>query len=126
LANLEITVQYPGQDLQTILLVPVTVLRSVINPNAIIQPSYPTALAKGTGIESWFETITALSSGSGTLAGLATANGASPLGRSGLFQVSGVLNGWTLIAYTGQSGYGYQESGDFNVSTNAVIWVRFL
>jgi hypothetical protein len=39
-ANLEITVQYPGYDPETILLVPITVMRSVIISSVLTPPYY--------------------------------------------------------------------------------------
>lgn len=125
-AELEITVQFPGSDPQTILLAPVSVLRNVIRSGAIVQPPFPIALQQGTGVESWFFTVNALSSGAGTLSGIATASGASKLGRAGIFALSGISTGWFLNGYTGQSGAGYQEPDDFNASTNPVIWQQFL
>jgi hypothetical protein len=120
-AVLQVDVQFPGQDPQTILQVPVTVNRDVLQSGISSLPPYFI-----TGyVESWFQTITGLSSGAGTLSALGTAGGQSKLGRAGFFFNVGITQGWTLVAYTSQSGPGFQQPNDFNASTNPVIWQQF-
>jgi hypothetical protein len=121
-ATFQVDIQFPGQDPQTVLQIPVTVHRDVIRDGTGASNSFSPILTEATGIQCLFGTVTALSSGAGTLSGLATANGART-GGAVIFSISGVTNGWYLTAYTAQAG---QKPDDYNVSTNNVIWVQFI
>lgn len=129
-ATLQVDVQFPGQDPQTILTLPVTVMRDVIKNGIGAVPIFSTpateAFVNAGFVHSWFATIIALSSGAGTLSGIATANSATALGTSGQFLVSGITTGWFLRAGTDATSAGIQRPDDYNASTNAVVWQQYL
>lgn len=121
-AILQVDIQFPGLAIQTILQIPVTVHRDVVRGGISALPPFSSPLTFANGIELLFGIVTALSSGAGTLSGLATING-QRTGGGVIFSISGITNGWTLQPYTGQPG---QPPDDYNVSTNNVIWVQFI
>lgn len=126
-ATFQVDIQFPGDaEPTTVLLLPITVHRDVIRGLISAQPPFPSVLTQGTGIESWFQTVSALSSGAGSLSGISTASGASKVGRAGLFGIAGITNGWSLWAGTNTTGPGIQLPDDYNASTNAVFWQQFI
>lgn len=72
-----------------------------------------------------FGIITALSSGSGTLSGIATANGATPINTAVSFAVASVPQSWYLASGPAATGSGIQRPDDYNALSNPVHWVQF-
>jgi len=126
-ATLQVDIQFPGDaEARTVLQIPVTVHRDVIKNGVSALPPFSTPLTFTNGIELLFGTVTALSSGAGTLSGLPTING-QRTGGGVMFSISsGATNGWYLRAGTDVTTTGIQRPDDFNSSTNAVVWQQFL
>jgi hypothetical protein len=77
-------------------------------------------------IQNRIGSLTAVSSGAGTLSGIATASSQTALNTAVIFLVSGITNGWFLRIGTDITSGGIQRPDDFNASTNAVVWQQFL
>lgn len=122
----QVDIQFPGDiESTTILQIPVTVSRDVIKNGITALPPFTTGLTFNNGIEVLFGSVTALSSGAGTLSGLTTV-GEVRTGGAVIFSVSGVSNGWFLRAGTDATSGGIQRPDDFNSSTNAVVWQQWM
>jgi hypothetical protein len=81
--------------------------------------------ASGGQMQALFGIITALSSGPGTLSGIATANGATAIDTSVAFMVGGLPQQWFLKAGTNTTGSGIQLPDDYNATTNPCYWVQW-
>lgn len=135
--DLECQVTPSGGGQSTPLQIPVQVNKNVINLSALVpsptvsfytkaQTDAAIAAALAGSTVGFFSTITALSSGAGTLSGIVTASGAIAIDDVKFFLVSGVTNGWFLKAGTTATGAGIQRPDDYNASTNAVFWQQFI
>ncbi len=80
----------------------------------------------GAQIQNRVSTITSLSSGSGSLSAVPTANGAAALNSLFAFLNGTIPQIWLLRAGTDATGDGIQRPNDYNASTNAVVWQQFI
>jgi hypothetical protein len=121
----EVAVTYPGQLKQTVLSVPVTVSRDLINPATLLAPflpiAYTTAQADNIFISEHASVSGFTGGGGGNFDGIATAT--RPTGQVHVATVSGTTYFWQLTAGNlATSSPQIIRPTDYNAVTNQKYW----